>query len=237
MEAVSSWGEALLDALANLWLRFVDFLPAFLGALIVFFVGWLVAVLIGKGVERLVRLLKIDRLIEKEGIKQAFKKSGLELKVAVFIGELVKWFLLVAVLIAAADILGLQQVSVFLNRVLFFIPNLVVAIVILVVAVLVANLVYRATLAGVKGAGFTTARFVAAVAKWAILIFAILAALTQLGIAVSLIQTIFIGVVAMLALAGGLAFGLGGKDAAARFLESLRREIRSRDEEEGEEKE
>lgn len=231
MEAVSGWGEALLEALANVWLGFIDFLPALIGALLVFFIGWLVAILIGRGVERLVKLLKIDRLIEKEGVKKSFRKAGLDLKVAVFIGELVKWFLIIAVLMAAADILGLNQVSAFLNQVIFFIPNLVVAIVILIVAVLVANFVYRVTLAGVKGGGFTSARFVAAIAKWAILIFAILAALVQLGIAVSLIQTLFIGVVAMLAIAGGLAFGLGGKDAAARFLESLRREIRSRDEE------
>lgn len=228
MDIIGSWGEALIAALNNLWLRFVEFLPALIGALIVFFAGWFVAVLIGKAVERVVRVLKIDKLIEKEGVKNTFRKAGLELKVAVFVGEIVKWFLIIAVLIAATDILGLTQVSIFLNRVIFFIPNLIVAIIILVVAVLVANFVYRVTVAGVQGAGFTSARFVASLAKWAILIFAFLAALVQLDIAVSLIQTLFIGIVAMLALAGGLAFGLGGRDAAARFIENMKNEFRSK---------
>ena len=102
------------------------------------------------------------------------------------------------------------------------------AAVILAVAFLVANFVYAVVKGSTKVAGIVSATLLATVAKWAIVIFGFLAALVQLGIASSLINTLFIGLVAMLALAGGLAFGLGGKDEAAAILKRLRHEISER---------
>jgi hypothetical protein len=129
------------------------------------------------------------------------------------------------VLMAATDILHLVQVTSFLNSIVLYLPNVIVAAVIMAVAFLVGNFVYAVIKGSTKIAGIVSATLLATIAKWAIVIFGLLAALIQLGVASSLINTIFIGFVAMLALAGGLAFGLGGRDEAALILKKLRHEI------------
>jgi hypothetical protein len=137
----------------------------------------------------------------------------------------VKWFLILVFLMAAANILQLTQVTNFLNSIIFYIPNVVVAVVILAIVTLVGNFVYGVVRGSSRAAGMVSATFLAAISKWAIIIFGIFAALIQLGVAGTLVSTIFIGIVAMLALAGGLAFGLGGKEEAALLLRKIREEL------------
>lgn len=225
MESVQTWGEAITLSLLNLWERFINFLPALVGAVLVFVAGWIVAVALGKVVEHIFKMIKVDDVMEKAGTKARFEKAGVKLDVAKFLGGLVKWFLILVFLMAATDILKLVQVTNFLNSIILYLPNVVVAAVILAVAFLVANFVYAVVKGSTKVAGIVSATLLATVAKWAIVIFGFLAALVQLGIASSLINTLFIGLVAMLALAGGLAFGLGGKEEAAAVLKKLRQEI------------
>lgn len=225
MESVQTWGEAITLSLLNLWDRFVNFLPSLVGAVLVFVAGWIVAVALGKVVEHIVKMLKVDDVMEKAGTKARFEKAGVKLDVAKFLGGLVKWFLILVFLMAATDILKLVQVTTFLNNIVLYLPNVVVAAVILAVAFLVANFVFAVVKGSTKVAGIVSATLLATIAKWAIVIFGFLAALVQLGIAASLINTLFIGLVAMLALAGGLAFGLGGKDEAAAVLKKIRQEI------------
>jgi hypothetical protein len=225
MESVQTWGEAITLSLLNLWDRFINFLPSLIGAVLVFVAGWIVAVALGKVVEHIVKMVKVDDAMEKAGTKARFEKAGVKLNVAKFLGGLVKWFLVLVFLMAATDILQLNQVTTFLNSIVLYLPNVVVAAVILAIAFLVANFVYAVVKGSSKVAGIVSATFLATVAKWAIVIFGFLAALIQLGIAASLINTLFIGFVAMLALAGGLAFGLGGKDEAASILKKIRQEI------------
>ena len=225
MESVQTWGEAITVSLINLWDRFINFVPSLVGAVLVFVAGWIVAVALGKVVEHIVKMVKIDDVMEKAGTKARLEKAGVSLNVAKFIGGLVKWFLVLVFLMAATDILKLVQVTNFLNSIILYLPNVVVAAVILAVAFLVANFVYAVVKGSTKVAGLVSATLLATIAKWAIVIFGFLAALIQLGIATSLINTLFIGFVAMLALAGGLAFGLGGKDEAATILRKIRQEI------------
>jgi hypothetical protein len=225
MESEQTWGEAITLSLLNLWDRFINFLPSLIGAVLVFVAGWIVAVALGKVVEHIVKMVKVDDAMEKAGTKARFEKAGVKLNVAKFLGGLVKWFLVLVFLMAATDILQLNQVTTFLNSIVLYLPNVVVAAVILAIAFLVANFVYAVVKGSSKVAGIVSATFLATVAKWAIVIFGFLAALIQLGIAASLINTLFIGFVAMLALAGGLAFGLGGKDEAASILKKIRQEI------------
>ena len=142
-----------------------------------------------------------------------------------------KWFLILVFLMAATDILHLVQVTSFLNSIVLYLPNVIVAAVILAIAFLIGNFAYAVIKGSTKIAGIVSATLLATIAKWAIVIFGLLAALIQLGVASSLINTIFIGFVAMLALAGGLAFGLGGKDEAALILKKLRYEITEKHEE------
>jgi hypothetical protein len=225
MNSVQTWGEAITISLISLWERFINFLPALVGAILVFVAGWIVAVALGKVVEHIVKMVKIDDVMEKAGTKARMKKVGVEFNVAKSLGGLVKWFLILVFLMAATDILKLIQVTSFLNSIVLYLPNVVVAAVILAVAFLVANFVFAVVKGSTKMAGIVSATLLATIAKWAIMIFGLLAALVQLGIATSLIQTLFIGLVAMLSLAGGLAFGLGGKDEAAMILKKLRQEI------------
>ena len=225
MNSVQTWGEAITISLLNLWERFVGFLPALVGAILVFVAGWVVAVALGKTVEHIVKLVKIDDVVEKAGTKARLRKAGVDLNIAKFFGGLVKWFLILVFLMAATDILHLTQVTSFLNSIVLYLPNVVVAAVILAVAFLVGNFVYAVIKGSTRVAGIVSATLLGTVAKWAIVIFGFLAALIQLGVASSLINTLFIGLVAMLALAGGLAFGLGGKDEAATILKKLRHEI------------
>lgn len=225
MESVQTWGEAITISLIGLWDRFVNFLPALVGAILVFVAGWIVAVALGKVVEHIVKMVRVDEMMEKAGTKGRFKKAGVDLNLAKFFGGLVKWFLILVFLMAATDILKLAQVTSFLNSIVLYLPNVIVAAIILAVAFLVGNFVFAVVKGSTKVAGIVSATLLGTVAKWAIVIFGFLAALIQLGVAPSLINTLFVGLVAMLALAGGLAFGLGGKDEAAAILRKLRREI------------
>jgi len=217
--------EILLDSLKVIWQSFIGFLPTLLAALIVFIIGWLIAIFLGKVANRIIRIIKLDLLLTKLGFKKALAKAKLRLDSGKFFEELIKWFFILVFLMTAADILGLREVTLFLKTILFYLPNVIIAAIILLVAVIVANFMYRLVKVSADTAGLASSSTVGAIVKWAILIFGFIVALTQLGIATSLIQTIVIGIIAMLALAGGLAFGLGGRDQAARFLEKLRRDL------------
>jgi len=224
--SVQTWGDAIVNSLSELWIGFIAFLPSLVAALVVFFVGWALSLFVGRLVEKLLVILRINQAFENiKGLKDAAGRAGLKINIPLLIGEIVKWFLIIVTLLAATDILGLQDVAAFLRQVLSYIPNVVVAALILVIATVLANFVYRTVLASVNAAGFGGGAAVAAIAKWSIIIFAFMAALTQLGVAVALIQTLLTAVFAMLALAGGLAFGLGGKEMAAKWLKKVEADV------------
>lgn len=225
MNPIQSWGEAITVSLLGLWERLVMFLPSLIGALFVFLAGMVVAVSLGKVVAKAIALLKVDAVVEKINFGENFRKSGMKIEVSAIIGGLVKWFLILVFLMAATDILKLNQVTAFLNNVILYIPNIVVAAVILSVAFILGNFVFNLVRHSTRVAGVVRAEVVAVVSKWAIVVFGFLAALLQLGIAPSLVNTIFIGVVAALSLASGLAFGLGGKEEAGLLLKKLREDL------------
>jgi len=213
---------AIADSLGELWSRFVVFLPTLLGALIVFIIGWTVALGIGRLVQRILELIRLNEPFEKiAGLRSTMERAGLELNISKFMGGLVKWFLFIVTLLATANILGLDDVAVFLNGIIGYLPNVVVAAVILIAGIMLGNFVGRVTKASIEAAQFPHGRGTSAMAKWSVVVFAFLAALVQLRIAEPLVQTFFTAFVAMVAIAGGLAFGLGGKDLATRILKHL----------------
>lgn len=220
-----TWGNIIFSSLETIWNGFIGFIPNFIGALIIFLIGMVIAVGLGKLAQRLVSALRVDIVLDKMGFRAPLERAGLGLDSGYFVGELVKWFLIIVFVLAAADILGLNTVTAFLNSVLLYIPNIIVAVLILLAAILVANFLERVVKAGVLASNLTHATFLATVTKWAILIFAIFAVLIQLGIAPTLINTLFTGFVAMLAIGGGIAFGLGGKDYAGELIDLLKRSI------------
>lgn len=222
--------QAIAESLVQLWTRFVFFLPVLIGALIIFIIGWLIALAIGQFVQRVLELVRLNEPFERlTGLRATLERAGIDLNVPRFLGGLVKWFLYIVVLLAATNILGLNAVADFLNDVIRFLPNLIVAAVIFVVGIIFGSFVGRVTKASIDAVKLPHGSTTGAVAKWAVVVFATLAALFQLGIAGPLIQTLFTAFVAMLAIAGGLAFGLGGKDLATRILKHLEADVTNQD--------
>ncbi len=225
---MQTWGDVLVDSFQQLWIGIISFIPKLIIALIIFIAGWIIAVALGRLVSQIIKAFKVDRALQAIGAEATLLKAGFKLDSGAFIGGLVKWFFIVVFLVASVDVLGLREVNAFLRDVvLLYLPNVIVAALILVVAAFIADVVKRIVVGSAKAAEVPSATMMGGVAKWAIWVFAILAALYQLGIAGVFAQTIFTGFVAMLAIAGGLAFGLGGKDAASQYVERLRKDIRS----------
>jgi len=215
-------------SLQNVWIQFANFLPNLIGALIVLIIGLIVAAGLGALVEKVFEALRLDTFLEKLGLKPFFERAGLRLRGSFFLGRLVYWFIVIAFLLAACSSLGLYALSNFLSAVLGYLPNVIAAVLIMLAAVVLANFIRRIVTASVLSAKLHAAHFLGTLTWWAIVIFGFLAALTQLQIAVTIIQSIVTGFIAMLALAGGLAFGLGGRDYASHLLGKLRERTESR---------
>lgn len=222
---LQTWGDVIVASLQEVWVSLAMFVPSLIGAVLVFLIGWIVAEALGKVVEQVVRSLRVDTLLHKLDVSRVVERAGWKLNAGAFVGWLVKWALVISFLLASANILGLTAVSDFLKDVLLYVPNVVVAALILIIAALVADVVERVVRGSVEAAGYRGS-LVGIVVRWSIWVFAFLVILPQLGIATALIQTIVTGFVAALAIAFGLSFGLGGKDMAASVLERVRSELR-----------
>ena len=217
--------DIVRNSLMTLWGGVALFLPQFIAAIDVFLVGWLIAELLGKLAYHVVKILHVDNALGKVGFRQAWERSGFKLDTPVLFYELVKWFFVVVFLMAATNILGLIQVSEFLRTVVFYLPNVIVAMVILLIGILVAKFSEGLVKASVKAAGLMSANFLGALTKWAVFVFSLLIALAQLKVADDIIKIVITGLIAASALAMGLAFGLGGVKHAEQIIGDLRRRI------------
>jgi hypothetical protein len=223
---VTQSANVVQTSFTALWYTVVEYLPAILAAVIVFVIGWIVGVILYRIVVEVVKVLRIDEALKATGLNEAAKDAGITLDVGRFLGTLVMWFVVLVFLVASLEILGLSSVTVFLQQVvLAYLPQVIVATLILILAAIVAEVVRGLVSGSARAVGAHGANLAGSVAKWAIWLFGIIAALTQLGIATAFLQTLFTGIVVALALAFGLSFGLGGKEAAARTIERIRSEI------------
>lgn len=221
---LETWGDVIFDSLQRVTSQMVNFLPMLLGAVVLFIIGWIVAIALGKVVEQVVRALRVDQLLSRLEVEKAMERAGWRLNAGAFVGGLVKWFLIVVFLLAAANALGLNDVSAFLRDVLNYLPQVIVAVLILIIAALVADTVERIVRGSVQAAGHRGS-LAGVTVRWAIWIFAVFAVLIQLGIARELVLAFVQSLVYGVALAFALAFGIGGKDAAAQFIEKIKGEI------------
>lgn len=219
---VQSWTDVVAASLQNLWYGFTNFIPNFVGAIIVLILGLIVAAGLGVLVQKIFEAVHLDGFLEKLGVKPYFERAGLKLRVSYFLGRLVYWFIVLAFLLAASDSLGLYALSGFLTSVLNYLPNVIAAVLIMLAAVVIGGFLRRVVTASVMGAKLNAPHFLGTLTWWTVVVFGFLAALEQLNIAATIIQTIVTGFIAMLALAGGLAFGLGGKDYAHHLLDKLK---------------
>ena len=224
---LNTWREVLTASFQNLWVGVINFVPNLVIAIVIVILGWLVGALLGRAVAQVFRSLRVDDGLRRAGFDTFLRRGGVALDSGAFIGGLVKWFIVVVFLIAAFDILGLAQVNLFLQEVvLAYLPRVLVAALVLLVAGVIGDATERVVVAAAKTADVKSAHFAGSIAKWAIWVFAILVALSQLGIAAAFSQTLFTGIVIAVSLAIGLSFGLGGQEAAGRFIDKLRSDMR-----------
>jgi len=224
---VLDWYTVTVQALQGLWQAFLNFIPALVGAIIIFVIGWFIAIGIGKLITEILKRVRFNQIFERGGWKTALEKAEIKVDAAGFIGAIIKWVLVIVFLLAAVEILGLGQFANFLQGVLNYLPNVIVAALIFVVTVIVVDIVEKIVRAAVESIKVGYGQMVSAVVKWSIWVFAILAILYQLGVARPFMETLFQGIVAMLVIALGISFGLGGKDVAAEVLQDLRKKLKS----------
>ncbi len=216
------WTQSIEHAFGNAWMLVANFIPSLIAALVVLLVGLFIASLIRLFVERIIATIKLDVLLKKIGIADFAQRGGFALNSGAFVGGIVYWFFVVVLVLASSDILGLWGLSSFLSQVLLFLPNIIVAAFIVLIAVIAGNFLRSLVRGSVKGAKLHAAHFLGTLVWWVTVVFGILAALLQLGVATQIVEAVITGVIAMVSLAGGIAFGLGGKEYAADLLKKLR---------------
>jgi len=225
MTFLRSVGRAILDALVVLWDKLIAYLPNLIAAIIILIVGVLIAKAIEKLVQKIIEALKVDELIRKINIVKKIEEAGTSVVFSQILAWLVKWFLYIALLIAVSDILKLGQFTDFLKAIALYLPNVIIAVLILVVGLVLGAFLEDLIVKILRGTKAKLVSLIARVAKWAVVIFSVLAALIQLKVAAILIQTLFTAVVMAIALGAALAFGLGGKDAAKDAIDKIKRDV------------
>ena len=206
----------------------INYLPNFLGGLVIFIIGLVVSSLLKRFFISLVRFFRVAPILERTGL---MLKSEVHLWEQV-IAEIIRWTLIIVFLIPTLEAWGLSRVTVVLIQLLLYIPNVIIAVVIGFIGIVAANLVADVVKQSIKSVGKTSAQTLAIFAKSVVIFFTSLIILSQLGIAPDLIKILFMGIVAMLAIAGGLAFGLGGQEHAKDVLDYLKKSVKTVEKEE-----
>jgi len=219
-------GEIIAVSLQGLYDRIASFIPVLVVAIIVLILGWLVGIGLGNLVQKILEAVKVDNLANSLGLDKLSARTGKKLSISMFGNWLVKWFFIIATFVAAADILGLSQVSTFLyGQVIPYFGNVIVAVAILLIGMVAANFLQGVVRHSLHAGGLHTSDTLALITKWSVLVFAFLAMLAELGVASEFVQDLFRAFVAMVAIAGGLAFGLGGRDHAKKILDEVEKDV------------
>jgi Mechanosensitive ion channel, conserved TM helix len=216
-----NFAERLQQSFAQL----AEIIPALLGALIILFAGYLVAKLVEKGTERILRRLRLNALLERGGVMDAVERTGAHFNAPRVIGKLLFWFVMFAVIMIAANALGMESLASVFAELVGYIPSLMSAIVILIVGIVLGRFtggLIMASAGGVSG-GPTLAR----VGRWGVVVLAIFMALQELGIATDIVTTAFAILFGAVALAMALAFGLGNRDLAGEVTREWYRRYRA----------
>ena len=216
---INAWGAALTTSLATALSLFLGAIPRIIGFLVILVIGWLISGALAAGVAALLRAVRFNVLAQNAGIQGFINNMGLRTDASGLLANIVKWFVRLIVLVVAFDALGLPAVSQVFQQFLLWIPNLVVAVVVLVIAGLAANALSNLVRGSTAQAGFDNPDLLATIARVAVWAFGIVVAVNQIGIAQELVNTLFMGFIGALALAAGLAFGLGGRDTAGQIVQ------------------
>lgn len=222
---IQDWSLITMQALQGAWEEMLLFLPNLIAAIIIFILGWFIAIWIGKLIAQILNKLKFDSVFEKTGWREALSNADVKVNPSSFIGAICKWILVVVFLMIVTDIMGWVAFAGLLAKIIAWMPNLLVAIIILVVAIIIADIVEKLVKVSTKKMGISSVNFLGSIVKGALYVFAGLAVLLQLGVTPEIVKVLVMGFVGTLTLALGLSFGLGGKDAAARIIEEVRKRV------------
>lgn len=222
MLAEIEWNNLIVDPIREMLTKVMAYLPVLLGALVILIVGWLVAKAIQRIADWLLKTVRFDLMADKAGITEVLRKGNLKTSAREVISSLVYWLIMIMVLVMVVNALGLPRVSDILASLFAYIPRVIGALFVLVVAMFLANFVSGIVRTAAGNANLPKPEILAGISRWAILIFAVTISLGQLGIGTLLVTTTFNIILGGICLALALAFGLGGKDAAARYLEEIR---------------
>lgn len=224
---INAWGTALTTSLATALSLFLGAIPRIIGFLLIIIIGWFISGLLAAGVAALLRAVRFNDLAQSSGLAGFVRNMGVKKDTSGLLADIVKWFVRLIVLVVAFDALGLPAVSDVLQQFLLWIPNLVVAVVVLVIAGLAANALGNLIRGATAQAGFDNPDMLATIARVAVWAFGIVVAVNQIGVAQALVNTLFMGFIGALALAAGLAFGLGGRETAGQIVENWYRRGRA----------
>lgn len=216
---ITDWGAAVMTSLTAALSLFLAAIPRIVGFLVILIIGWIISGLLASGVAALLRAIRFNTLAQNAGIQGFVNNMGIKKDASGFLADIVKWFVRLLVLVVAFDALGLPAVSAVLQQFLLWIPNLVVAIVILVLTGLAANALGDLVRGSTAQAGFENPDLLETITRVAVWAFGIVIAVNQIGVAQTLVNTLFMGFIGALALAAGLAFGLGGRETAGRIVD------------------
>ena len=215
---ITEWSSALMTSLVAAMALFFSSIPKILGFAVIIIVGWIVASVIEKAIAAILRTVKFNELAQRSGFANFVQKTGGGTDSSGMIGTVVKWFVRLVALVVAFDALGLPAVSDVLRQLLMWLPNVVVALVVLVIAGLAANALSGLVRGAATEGGLGNPDLLGKVASGLIWAFGVVVAVNQIGIATTLVNTLFMAVVGALALALGLSFGLGGRETAAQIV-------------------
>jgi hypothetical protein len=217
------WDNLIADPIRQMLAKILAYLPILLGALVILIVGWIVAKAIRRLVDWLLKTARFDTLADKAGITEILRKGDMRITAREVVSGLVYWLVIIMVLVMVVNALGLPKASDILASLFAYVPKVIAALFVLVVAMFLASFVSGIVRTAAGNANLPKPEILAGICRWAIIIFAATISLEQLGIAPLLVTTTFNIILGGVCLALALAFGLGGKEAAARYLEELRR--------------
>jgi hypothetical protein len=213
--------DVFVASLTSFWTQLAGFVPQLLAALLLLFVGWILANLARTGVVKLLDLLRFNSLAEKTGIEAFLKQGHLNISLGGIIANLVYWVIIFIVIVTVANSLGLHMVAALFNKIVLYIPNLIVAILVLVFGILMARLINRLVFAYLNNIGVQGALTISTLSEYALIIFVVFVALEQLNIGTTLLTAAFQIGFGAIGLAFALAFGLGGREWAAGVIKRM----------------
>jgi len=217
--------ENIPNSFEGLWNGMLQVLPGIAEGIVILIVGWVIAKLVSRFVGKVIEVIRLDNLLASAGIKAFFQRAGIKLNIDKVFEEIVKWFILIAFFISAANAFGLPQINGFLSSVLNYIPNVIIAAVIMIIGILIANFVSDLAHGTTQATKTGKPHLVGAIVKYAVIIFTAIIALDQLQVGATLLDSFFNNLGLAIAAAFGLAFGLGGRDAAADIIQKMRKDI------------